>query len=114
MSLYGLPNPDITVNILLKMYKEMDPTEYQKTVKDILTRGTRFIAMDDSTFSSSLDEEDADLYMSACKSFVSAFKELEKNKSIRNPVYLAKATAWWQCVSAIRTLHGKPLLLVVS
>lgn len=111
MSLTGLPNPLITTRILLDTYKEMGDVEYEKALKDILTRGAEFAAMNDSEFSSSLSEHDAILYAATCKPFLDAFKELQKNtrfKSISH-IYLAKTVAWWQCVSTFRTLHGKPV-----
>ena len=111
MSLYSLPNPIINANILLKMYKEMNDAEYQTALRDTLTRGAKFIALGDNPFPNPLSEEDSAHYSSTRKIFIDAFKELEKNKSIRNPTYLARTVAWWQCVTALHTLHGKPLQL---
>lgn len=110
MSLYGLPNPAINTNILFKMYKEMKVIEYEKVLKDTLARGTKFITTIDHEFSKSLSQEDAVFYAEAWKSFLNAFRELEKSSHLRNlsSVYLAKTTAWWQCVNAFRRLHGKP------
>ncbi|MEK7163503.1 MAG: hypothetical protein AAB775_02250 [Patescibacteria group bacterium] len=112
MLLNGLPNPLITESILFDIYREMGDEEYEKALNDILTRGAKFIAMNDSEFSNSLSENDAVLYAVTCKPFLDAFKELQKNtrfKSISSMHLLAKTIAWWQCVSTFRILHDKPV-----
>lgn len=111
MSLADLPNPALTAQILLESFKEMKDEEYERTLNDILTRGAQFAAMDDSEFSSSLSEADAMLYGAICKPFLDALKQLQNNTRFKavSRIYLAKTIAWWQCVSAFRTLHGKPV-----
>lgn len=109
MSISELPDPVITSQVFLSSFKKMSGAEYEKVLQDILDRGSKFIALDDSEFSGSLSQEDATLYASTCQLFLNAFKDLKQvshNKRL-SMSFLARAIAWWQCVSAFRTLCGK-------
>ncbi len=111
MNLSQLPNPVIAAQVLLDSFKQMKDDEYQKTLADILRRGELFAASDDSEFSGSLSEPDAVLYAATCRPFLDAFQKLKKNSRFKSvsQIYLAQTIAWWQSVSAFRTLCGGPL-----
>ncbi len=111
MSLAQLPNPVIAARVLLDSFREMKDEEYEKALGDTLRRGEIFAASYDAEFSASLSEADAARYGAFRQPFLNAFDSLKKVSDCRrlSMAYLAQTIAWWQLVSAFRTLYGKPL-----
>jgi hypothetical protein len=109
MNVLEISNPIITTDILLENFLKMEGREYTKTLKSTLQRARQFAFLDDSEFSTSLSIGEATQYADLVRTFLDHLKKLEQLANapqINNAGEHALVLAWWQVISAFRTMHG--------
>ena len=97
--------------VLHEDFRTMGSTQFRELLERTIRRADDFLKLDDSEFSSALEENDAVMYACHVRSFLNAVNQLKSARAHSQLVasqYLANCVAFWQVVSVFHTLHGGP------